>query len=194
MPLLAPPPIEKLKKWQASKEPTPLGVVKESEMEDDDAGDSRRLQVEAIVCGAFPDAGSWEVPVESPGRIKLACGNFSEDGALSDAFAMAGLNVAPQKVTQGGASPSPVDAARSIALENAMRRANRGTSKFDFGSNARSQGNTKSLLENDMEASISVGSMEDDQPSKGPSIRWWKRQKQRKVQVDAKRRAEAFSW
>jgi hypothetical protein len=129
------------------------------------------------------------IPVQAKkGADQLKCANLSTPrligesgnnacvGGISDALAMAGLNVSSAKGAQssqeGGPTPSPVDAARSIALENAMRRANQGFSRFDFTTTARSyvDPNT-SLFESEAGGSASLGSesLEESKSGKEPT-------------------------
>ncbi|CAB9506628.1 Ecotropic viral integration site 5 protein [Seminavis robusta] len=138
-----------------------------------------------ISCGGYGGSeGSWAAAVQSnKSPTELKCSNFAAGqwdadsksvnsqtscvGGISDAFDLAGLNVTPATVPQSsshtGPTPSPVDAARSKALENAMRRVNQGSSsRFDFGANAREVLDTKSLFENDAIASTSMETSVDE--------------------------------
>jgi hypothetical protein len=112
-----------------------------------------------ISCGDYGGAdGSWAAVTAFQAQkdpYKMGCSTFAREqlqstprvlgksgenacvSGFSDALVMAGLKGAPSKAAQGsqvGPMQSPVDAARSIALENAMRRANMGlSSRFGFG-------------------------------------------------------------
>ena len=195
IPLLAPPPAEKFKKWEESKKRASVHFnekLQSQENKNTTASKSRGLRrppgMAPINCEADDaEIETWEEPPESPGTVHIACGALpgqgawasfpkKEDGsallaqgqlACGGALAMAGLVGSPPKKTDpnNSSKESPVDNARSIALKNAMRRANNEGlaqlySKVQAPAPAPAQNSVgiKSLLENEVVKSSSTSS------------------------------------
>ena len=197
VPLLAPPPKEKFKKWEESKNRAAVHFsenLKSTSGEEDknsiaDNGEAsssasrRPPDMAPIECGAaVAETETWEEPPESPGRINIACGSLPGRGPWASfpkeesghtcggALAMAGLAGSPQNKpdlsSQFASCLSPVDAARSIALENAMKRANEGLARFNFNPSTRATVDAKSLVESDMVTSASTNSSTNAEETK----------------------------
>ena len=196
VPLLAPPPAEKFKKWEESKNRASVHFNEKLKGEANKntiarkAGELRRPPgVAPINCKAdVVETETWEEPPESPGTVHIACGALPGQGvwasfpkeengsallaqgqlACGGALAMAGLVGSPKKTEANNASmESPVDNARSIALQNAMRRAkNEGLAQLYGKAQApapapapvRSNVEIKSLLESEVVKSSSTSS------------------------------------
>jgi hypothetical protein len=157
IPLIAPPPAEKIKKWEKSKNRPfqHLAAVQE--------GPEDRLEsFREVLSEGEPWGGA--VPAE-----QLACVGFA------DAFSISGLTVSPTRCSDGNAfqaALSPVETARSIALGNAMKRANGASSLLgDLAPSACGNLETSSSYEsNDVGASASLGSASSI-PEKGSKNR-----------------------
>jgi len=178
IPLIAPPPEEKLKKWEDSKKRATVHfsesiAAKREDVSSDVAkvvnAPERALRRPLTVDTAAEKEEPWKEPPESPNHLQImACGDFPNHGHWALAkqkdcagglLVLAGLVDSPTEeppVDQLSAALSPVDAARSIALENALRRANEGASRANLVSSSHCFSDSKSMLQNENGPSASI--------------------------------------